>query len=327
MTESLFSGKISRIGLGTWQLGMRGWGEGYYEEELIKALRAGLEKGLNFVDTAEIYGNGTSEMLIGKAIQGIRREDVSIATKVAGFNATARRVRKRLSGSLKRLRTDYVDLYQVHWEPSAYTNLRELFRELEKLRDEGLIKHIGVSNFSQESIKLGNRAMKEARIESNQIKFNLVERPDQGLLDFMDREGIKLIAWSPLAQGFLTGKYSEERRPSGYVRRINKLFSPSLFERYKPLLSKLKEIAEQKKATPSQVVLSYESDLGVLPIPGFRNTEHVMEIVGASTLSLSNKEREGLGAALEKCGVLRASGSFYPRYLPNFIAMMGSLFT
>jgi len=324
--KSLFSEGVSRIGLGTWQLGMRGWGSGYDESTLTEALRIGIKNGLNFIDTAELYGNGTSEMLIGKAIEGMKREDIKIATKLAGFNATARRVKKRLSGSLKRLGVDYVDLYQVHWEPSIYTNMRELFRELERLENEGLIKHIGVSNFSRESIQLGNESMKEAKIESNQIKFNLIERPSEDLMDFMRREEIKVIAWSPLAQGFLTGKYSKDRRPSGYVRRANRLFSTASFEKYEPLLTKLREVAERRKATPSQVALSYESYLGVLPIPGFRNAEQVKEIVGASTLSLTKEDVEDINATLEKCGVIRTSGSFYPRLLPNFIAMLGALF-
>ncbi|MEM0073403.1 MAG: aldo/keto reductase [Thermoplasmatales archaeon] len=324
--NSIFSEKISNIGLGTWQLGLKGWGKGYERNTLIEALQTGLKNGLNFIDTAEIYGNGMSETLIGEALENLKREDFKIATKVAGFNATSRRVFQSLKKSLKRLRTDYVDLYQVHWEPSAYTNVKELFRTLEKIAKEGYIKHIGVSNFSEKGIEIANNSMKDFRIESNQIKFNIIERPGDALLDFMKNEGIKVIAWSPLAQGFLSGKYTKYNRPSGYVRRINRLFSPRYFERFEPLLSKLSDIAHEKGATVSQIVLSYEVALGAFPIPGFRTTEQVMEIVKASNLSLSTEEKSLIDKASSECGIIHTSGSFYPRYLPNFIARIGTYF-
>ncbi|MEM0128002.1 MAG: aldo/keto reductase [Thermoplasmatales archaeon] len=325
--NSLFSEKISNTGLGTWQLGMKGWGQGYDEPELLEALLTGLKNGINFVDTAEIYGNGKSESLIGKALEEVRREDVRIATKVAGFNATSRRVSRSLFDSLKRLKADYIDLYQVHWEPSAYTNLRELFRSLENLAKEGYVRHIGVSNFSEKGIEIANESMKDFIIESNQIKFNIVERPRQAFLDFMKSRNIKIIAWSPLAQGFLSGRYSRNKRPSGYVRRVNKLFSPQYFGKYGPLLSKIKEIASGRKISMSQLVLAYEITLGVLPIPGFRNIEQVMEIVGAANLTLTAEEKASIDKVAAECGFLSYSGSFYPRFLPNFIARIGRLFT
>ncbi|MEM0128536.1 MAG: aldo/keto reductase [Thermoplasmatales archaeon] len=325
--NSIFSEKISNVGLGTWQLGMKGWGKGYYRKTLIEALQTGLKNGLNFIDTAEIYGNGMSETLIGEALENLKRENFKVATKVAGFNATSRKVSQSLEKSLKRLRTDYVDLYQVHWEPSAYTNVRELFRTLEKIANEGYIKHIGVSNFSEKGIKVANSAMKDFRIESNQIKFNIIERPEDGLLDFMKNEGIKVIAWSPLAQGFLSGKYTKYNGPAGYVRRINRLFSARYFERFEPLLSKLGDIARGRGATISQIVLSYEVALGVLPIPGFRTSEQVMEIVKASNLSLAPEEKDSIEKTIAECGILHSSGSFYPKYLPNFIARIGTYFT
>lgn len=325
--DSLFSGsKVSEIGLGTWQLGMKGWGPGYEERELIEALRGGIENGLNFIDTAEIYGMGKSEELVAKAVEAFERKRYFVATKLAGFNAHAGRVKKSLSNSLKRLKLDYVDLYQVHWEPSIYTSLPNLFRELEREADEGLISHIGVSNFSTRSIQMANDSMKDHKIESNQIKFNVIERPGKDVLEFMRQNSIKLIAWSPLAQGFLSGKYSAANRPGGGVRKINRLFSTSNLDRFGPLLSEFQRISGERGVSAIQVVLSYEKSLGVLPIPGFRNSKQVKDIISANSLNLTEAEKASIESALSKTGILETSTGFYPRLLPNFIAKIGFLF-
>ena len=315
----------SKIGLGTWQLGLKGWGKDYEESELVEALKFGINNGLNFVDTAEIYGMGKSESIVGEVVSELERKQFFIATKLAGFNATKKKVRKSLTSSLKRLKVDYLDLYQVHWEPSLYTNMADLFRELEEVAKEGLINHIGTSNFSIKSIEKANGSMKELKIESNQIKFNLVERPNPEMLSFMKANAIKLIAWSPLAQGFLTGKYSGRSKPSGSVRKINRLFSSSSFERFAPFLSELRKISDQRKVSPVQLVLAYEKHIGVLPIPGFKNVKQVKDLVAANSLKLSDQEVSSIDLALQKSGVLETSIGFYPRILPNFIAKLGFL--
>lgn len=317
---------VSKIGLGTWQLGLRGWGVGYEEKQLIEGLKSGIKNGLNFIDSAELYGNGRSESLVGAAIKEFDRRDYFVATKLAGFNATARRVKRSLTNSLSRLKLDYIDLYQVHWEPSVYTNIPELFRELERVANEGLVNHIGVSNFSSQSIERANSSMREMRVESNQVKFNAVERPSPKLLDFMKSNGIKLIAWSPLAQGFLSGKYSIGNRPSGTVRKFNRLFSTSNFERFQPLLTELRRIADERKVTPVQIVLAYEKYLGVLPIPGFKNIEQVIDLISADSLKMSEEDISSLDLSLRKSVPLVTSGGLYPRFLPNFIARLGMLF-
>ncbi|MEM0135174.1 MAG: aldo/keto reductase [Thermoplasmatales archaeon] len=327
MDNNLFdSNNVSKIGLGTWQMSLKGWGSGYEEEELIEGLRYGIKNGLNFIDTAEIYGMGKSESLVGAAIGEFDRKGYFIATKLAGFNATAARVRKSLTNSLRRLRLDYVDLYQVHWEPSIYTNLGELFIELERNVKDGLIGHIGVSNFSYQTIKKANESMKDTKIESNQIKFNLVERPNRTLMEFMKSNNIKLIAWSPLAQGFLSGKYSATSRPSGTIRKINRLFKSSNILKFSPLIRELQLISEQKKISIIQLVLAYEKFAGVLPIPGFRNSNQVREIVSANSVKLSGDEISSIDIAIQKSGTLDAPVGFYPRLLPNFIAKLGFLF-
>jgi aryl-alcohol dehydrogenase-like predicted oxidoreductase len=324
---SLFDGSsVSKIGLGTWQLGMKGWGPGYEEKELIEALRFGIESGLNFIDTAEIYGMGRSEKLVGEAVGIFDRKRFFIATKLAGFNANARRVKKSLSNSLERLKLDYIDLYQVHWEPSIYTSIPELFKELERAVKEGLIGHIGVSNFSVKSLQKANDSMKEQRVESNQIKFNVVERPSPSIIEFMKQNNIKLIAWSPLAQGFLSGKYSSTNRPTGGVRKINKLFSPSYLQKFNGLLSEFQRISSGRGVGIIPVVLAYEKHLGVLPIPGFRNSKQVSDIVSANSLNLTQQEINSIETALREAGTLVTSTGFYPKLLPNFIARLGFLF-
>lgn len=316
---------ISRIGLGTWQLGLKGWGPDYNGDELVEALRIGIRNGLNFIDTAEVYGMGRSETLVGNALQEFDRKQYFVATKLAGFNSSSRVVRKRLTMSLRRLKLDYIDLYQVHWEPSIYTSIPELFRELENLADEGLISHIGVSNFSIKTIKKANESMKYRKVVSNQIKFNLVERPSHDLQEFMMMNDIKLIAWSPLAQGFLSGNYSHGNRPKGAVRRINRLFSEANFTRFAPLLEVLRDISEGRRMTPTQIALAYEKFLGVIPIPGFRTRKQVSEIIASNSISLSKSEIASIENALEKCGTIETSVGLYPRLVPNFVARIGAL--
>ncbi len=317
---------LGRIGLGTWQLGLKGWGQGYESEELVDALKLGIKNGLNFIDTAEIYGRGKSEILVGEALRGFERKQFYVATKIAGFNATKGRVRKSLANSLKRMKLEYVDLYQVHWEPSAYTNVPELFRELERVANDGLINHIGVSNFSTRSIEIANNSMKDFRVESNQIKFNLVERPSSKLMEFMKTNDVKLIAWSPLGQGFLSGKYSVNSKPTGGVRRINKLFSTSNFSRFGFLLKELQRISSDLSVNPTQLVLAYEKHLGVLPIPGFKNAKQVTDIVEANSIELSDRDISAIDAAMKGSGYLETSTGFYPRAMPNFLARLGFLF-
>ncbi len=326
MTGIFLDGKATAIGLGTWQMGLKGWGKDYDYNSSIEAFKYAINNGINFIDTAEIYGAGKSEELIGMALEQSARKHIYIATKVAGFNATSKRVSKSLQGSLNRMHIDYVDLYQVHWEPSNYTNLQELFKELERLAKEGLIKHIGVSNFSLNTLKKVSLSLRDYRIESNQIKFNLIERPDKNLQEYMNEQNIKLIAWSPLAQGFLTGKYGPGTRPSGGIRKINSLFSDRNMKRYEPLLEVLKEIALQNNVSITQLVLAYEAHLRVLPIPGFKNVNQVKDIVGAINLELGEKDLARISEVIDKVGTIYVNDVMFPRYFPNFMVRLVSLF-
>ncbi|MGC9176014.1 MAG: aldo/keto reductase [Thermoplasmata archaeon] len=325
--KNLFSeNNISKIGLGTWQMGMKGWGSDYQDSNVIDALVYGINNGINFIDTAEIYGNGKSEKLIGNALEQIDRKRVYVATKIAGFNATEKKVKKSINGSLKRMKIDYIDLYQVHWEPSIYTNMENLFKELENSIKEGLINHIGVSNFSLKNLEIANSYLKDYKIESNQIKFNLVERPRKEIIEYMNKNNIKLIAWSPLAQGFLTGKYGPGNMPKGFIRKVNKLFKEKNFKRYENLFKILRELSMKKNASITQIVLSYESSLGVLPIPGFKNKNQVKEIVDSIKIEISEDELKEITDVINELGTIKSNEEMFPRILPNFLVKIISIF-
>ncbi|MGC8681422.1 MAG: aldo/keto reductase [Thermoplasmata archaeon] len=325
--KNLFSeNNISKIGLGTWQMGMKGWGSDYEDSNVIDALVYGINNGINFIDTAEIYGNGKSEKLIGNALEQIDRKRVYVATKIAGFNATEKKVKKSINGSLKRMKIDYIDLYQVHWEPSIYTNMENLFKELENSIKEGLINHIGVSNFSLKNLEIANSYLKDYKIESNQIKFNLVERPRKEIIEYMNKNNIKLIAWSPLAQGFLTGKYGPGNMPKGFIRKVNKLFKEKNFKRYENLFKILRELSMKKNASITQIVLSYESSLGVLPIPGFKNKNQVKEIVDSIKIEISEDELKEITDVINELGTIKSNEEMFPRILPNFLVKIISIF-
>ncbi|MGC8701017.1 MAG: aldo/keto reductase [Thermoplasmata archaeon] len=325
--KNLFSeNNISKIGLGTWQMGMKGWGSDYEDSTVIDALVYGINNGINFIDTAEIYGNGKSEKLIGNALEQIDRKRVYVATKIAGFNATEKKVKKSINGSLKRMKIDYIDLYQVHWEPSIYTNMENLFKELENSIKEGLINHIGVSNFSLKNLEIANSYLKDYKIESNQIKFNLVERPRKEIIEYMNKNNIKLIAWSPLAQGFLTGKYGPGNMPKGFIRKVNKLFKEKNFKRYENLFKILRELSMKKNASITQIVLSYESSLGVLPIPGFKNKNQVKEIVDSIKIEISEDELKEITDVINELGTIKSNEEMFPRILPNFLVKIISIF-
>ncbi len=307
-------------------MGLKGWGKDYDENSVIEAFIFAIKNGVNFVDTAEIYGGGRSEILIGKALQSIDRKNVIIATKVAGYNATSSGVFKSIKRSLKRLDIDYVDLYQIHWEPSIYTNMEGSFRSMEKLVKEGIINHIGVSNFSLENLKRASSYLKDSLIESNQIKFNIVERPNDDLISYMNSKNIKLIAWSPLGQGFLSGKYSITQKPEGGIRKVNYLFSDKNLKRFEPLLKVLKEIATKKGVSVTQIVLAYESEINVLPIPGFKNMKQAEEISSTLKINLNISEKEVIDKALESTGIINVKETMFPRAIPNTLVRIISLF-
>lgn len=295
--------KVSAIGLGTWQWGSQSWGYGkeYGEEELIEAFKRAVELGINFFDTAEIYGGGLSETILGKALREVRREEVVIASKVFPTKLRERGVRKALERSLRRLNTSYIDLYQVHWPPLLMT-IPRMMRALEKLWREGKIRAIGVSNFSLGQLRRAQESLSSAEVASNQVEYSILNRKaEKELIPYCVKEKITLIAYSPLAQGALTGKYAPAQRPSDKVRRINLLFTPEGLRAIQPLFNTLQEIAKNRGKTPAQVALNWIIRWpNTIAIPGAKRPRHAEEAAGAMGWRLSRGELDMIEVALKR---------------------------
>ena len=227
---------VSRIGYGAWALGGRGWGN-YNEREARRALESCLECGINFFDTAPIYGFGHSEVVLGEVLSGVR-SDVLIATKCGlSWNDSGQvhhdlsrdALCRDLEASLQRLKTDYIDLYQIHW-PDRRTSLEETLDELVSFQRTGVVRYIGVSNFSTQQLQ---QACELADIASIQQPYNLLQRDAAtDVLPTCRQKNLGFIAYSPLAQGVLGGEMDVGSRPGRHdVRRRNPLYrSPEKFE-------------------------------------------------------------------------------------------------
>lgn len=206
-TATATATKISRIGLGTWQFGSREWGYGqsYAGQEAHAIVRRAVELGVTLFDTAEIYGFGRSERILGQAI-GEDRESIFLATKIFPLLPVAPVVEQRAVASANRLGTRRLDLYQVH-QPNPLVKDGTIMRGMRALQRVGLVSEVGVSNYSLERWRAAEHAL-GSRVLSNQVRYNLVDRsPERDLLPFAESTGHVVIAYSPLAQGLLSGKY------------------------------------------------------------------------------------------------------------------------
>ncbi len=190
--------KVSTIGMGTWRMGVYGGPKGRSEQ--VAALKRGIELGINLIDTAEMYANGKSEEVVGEAVKDIRN-DVLIATKVSPGNLNHDAVITACEGSLKRLGTSYIDLYQVHW-PNPSIPIRETMAAMEDLVRKGKVRYIGVSNFSVEETNAAREALTREELTSNQVEYSLMNRAvEADLLPYCEKERLSLIAYTPLARG------------------------------------------------------------------------------------------------------------------------------
>jgi aryl-alcohol dehydrogenase-like predicted oxidoreductase len=303
------SEKVSKVGIGTWQIGSRewGWGKGYGEEQVIAAIRRSIELGVNLIDTAEIYGGGLSETLVGKAIRGMR-ERVLIATKVWPTHATYQGTIKACERSLRRLGVDVIDLYQVHW-PNPLIPVSSTMRAMEELVRRGMVRYIGVSNFSPSQLERAQQALKREEIVSNQIEYSLLKMRNAERLFERFGDTITVIAYSPLAQGLLTGKYGPGNLPRDLVRAINPLFDPHNVRKVEPLLEKLKEVASRHNATPDQValrVLIHRKN--VVAIPGAKDAGQAERNALAADLPLTDREVEEVISVARSVKVSRFRG-------------------
>jgi myo-inositol catabolism protein IolS len=294
--------KISAIGLGTWQWGSREWGweRSYGKQDVLDALQKATELGINFIDTAEIYGQGKSERIIGEAIHD-RREDFVIATKVWPFNLSYGRVLKAVERSMRRLGVDVIDLYQVHW-PNPLFPIRETMKAMKKLVQDGKVRTVGVSNFKLKKLKAAQEALAPLELASNQMRYNLLDRQiEQEILPYANTQKITIIAYSPLAQGLLTGKPISDTRPSSFIQTVNPGFSPRNLARLTKTNRTLSEIAKTHGKTPSQVALNWLTRKdNVVAIPGVKGAAHAIDDAGAVDWALNGREIESLEQAVNE---------------------------
>lgn len=292
--------KVSEIGIGMWQAGGKAWGDDVEDLDCQRAMERAVELGVNLVDTAEGYGEGHSEEVVGKAIRSVGRDAVFVATKVAGEHLRARDVERACRESLRRLRVREIDLYQVHWpNPWSLTPLPETMKALERLERRGKIRHIGVSNFAVRDLEEARASLSRTDIVSDQVQYSLLHRePEAGLVSYAKREGIALLAWSPLAKGALAGTYDEARRPADRIRSGNGLFRPQNLKAVAPLLARLRAIGNARGKTSAQVALRWLADhAGVIPIPGAKRPEQAEQNAGAAGWRLTRSERALLDRA------------------------------
>lgn len=290
--------RISKIGLGTWQFGSREWGYGepYAEQEAHAIVRRALELGVTLFDTAEIYGFGRSERILGRAL-GQHAESVFIATKIFPIMPVAPVVEQRAVASADRLGVHSLDLYQVH-QPNPLVRDGTIMRGMRALQRVGLVSEVGVSNYSLERWRAAEDAL-GSRVLSNQVSYSLVARsPERDLLPFAQAQGRVVIAYSPLAQGLLSGRYHRANRPLNRVRLSNPLFLPDNLERAGDLIATLREVADAHSATPAQVALAWViHSPAVLAIPGASSVEQVESNVAAAEIELTDDEYQALQLA------------------------------
>jgi aryl-alcohol dehydrogenase-like predicted oxidoreductase len=291
--------RLSVIGLGTWQFGSREWGygSGYAEHEAGEIARRAVELGINLFDTAEIYGFGRSEQILGSAIAS-ERERIFIATKVFPVAPVPAVLAWRAEASARRLGVSEIDLYQIHW-PNPLVPLRTQMTGMSRLRDRGLIRHIGVSNFSLGRWRAAERAL-GGPVLTNQVRLNLVDRrPLRGTTAWAAEHGRVVMAYSPLAQGLLSARYDADRRP-GAMRASQAAFLPENLERAAGLLGTLKATAAAHDATAAQVALAWVvSHPGVVAIPGASSVAQLEQNAAAGDLELTGDEIRELTAAAE----------------------------
>lgn len=290
--------KVSRIGLGVWQFDEYAWGPMDYERARAIVAKA-YELGINFFDTAAVYGRGRSEEFLGRAVRELGlRGRVYIATKIPGDWHRRVDVFKSVENQKRRLGVDAIDLIQLHW-PSCWHNVPicETMKALEELVERGLVRYIGVSNYPPQLLEAARWCLSKTDVATSQNRYNLLEREaDKELLPYLRRNGIALIAWSPLAKGAVTGKYTADNLPAfNDVRRNDPLFQPDNLRAAEPLIAEVKRLSAKYGKTPAQIALNWMiKDPLIYPIPGAKTLEQVAENAGAVEWSLSDEDWAGL---------------------------------
>jgi aryl-alcohol dehydrogenase-like predicted oxidoreductase len=312
--------RVSVIGVGAWQFGSREWGygEGYAQGEAGRIVQRALDLGVNFLDTAEVYGFGRSERIVGQAIAG-RRDEAFVATKLAPVFPVPAFVEWRGRESARRLNVDIIDLYQIH-QPNPVVPLRAQMEGMRRLVRSKVVRHVGVSNFSLSRWQ-ASEAFFGDPVLSNQVRFSLVDRrPLNDLVPWAAGHERLVIAYSPLGQGLLSARYDASNAPQKGVRAMNPLFLPENLDRAQGLLDTLREVAKNHDATPAQVALAWVIRRpNVIAIPGASSVEQLERNVAAADLDLSEDEDSRLldeAQAFKPVAGLAAAPKLVRRRLP-----------
>lgn len=291
---------VTQLGIGTWAWGDKlfwNYGKDYGADQVKAAFEAAIAAGITFFDTAELYGFGESEKLLGQFMQQTD-QSVQIATKYfpVPWRFSADSVADALTASLKRLQVASIPLYQVHQPFAFFMSQEALMNALADEVKQGRINAVGVSNYSAEQMREAREilASRGIPLAVNQVRYSLLTRQieSNGILDTARQLGVTILAYSPLAQGLLTGKYSIDQyeTPSG-ARQLNPQFSRAGVAKLDPVIKLLREIGEKHNRTPAQVSLNWLIAQGnVIPIPGAKNAKQAQQNAGALGWSMSEEE-------------------------------------
>ncbi len=303
---------LTTVGLGAWAMGgpwLYGWGP-QDDNDSIRTVLEALDEGINWIDTAPIYGHGRSERVVGKALKQTNHRPF-VATKCGLLwdvdteripCLKAQSIRNECHQSLKRLGLDIIDLYQIH-HSKPDEDIEQAWEELTRLQEQGKVRHIGVSNFTVEQIK---RIQKIAAVASLQPPYNMLHREiEDELLAFCGQNNIGVIVYSPMQRGLLTGKFSYERRsnlPEGDHRRKSPDFQEPQFTATLQLVDKLRPIAERNGKTPAQLAISWvlrRSEV-TAAIVGARRPGQIAETAKAGDWELAEEDIEQIEKLLKK---------------------------
>ncbi len=291
---------VTPLCIGTWAWGDKlfwNYGSDYDDKQLREAFQAALETGTTFFDTAEVYGFGQSEEFLGQFMQQTDKP-VQIATKFgpAPWRFTSQSVADALTTSLKRLRLDRVTLYQVHWPFTFLMSQETLINALADEVKRGRIEAVGVSNYSAEQMRQAHQILADrgVKLASNQVRYSLITRQieSNGILDTARQLGVTILAYSPLAQGLLTGKYTPDssEKPTG-ARRLDTRFSKEGLQKIAPVISLVRQLGEKHDRTIAQVALNWLIAQGnVVAIAGAKTAAQVRQNAGALGWKLSDDE-------------------------------------
>jgi aryl-alcohol dehydrogenase-like predicted oxidoreductase len=304
--------ELTRVGLGTWAIGGPGWQYAWGSQDdtdSIATIHRALDRGINWIDTAAVYGLGHSEEIVGKAVRG-RRDKVILATKCGrvldadgmtiGYRLTAASVRAELEASLRRLGTDYIDLYQIHW-PNPDPDIEEGWGEIAKAVREGKVRFAGVSNFTTTQM---TRIHGINPITSLQPPYSMLRREAEAeLLPFCQKHGIGVICYSPMQMGLLTGTFTKERAaglPEDDVRARNAFFAEPALSRNLAFVDKLRPIAARNGRRVSELAIAWvlRRQEVTAAIVGGRRPQQVDDIAGAADWDLLPSDIEEIEALL-----------------------------